>query len=52
MNAGKLGVTLNLKLEEAREVVRDLARRSDVVLESFSPGVMDDWGLGYESCAR
>ena len=49
MNAGKLGVTLNLKLEEARDVVRDLARRSDVVLESFSPGVMDAWGLGYES---
>jgi crotonobetainyl-CoA:carnitine CoA-transferase CaiB-like acyl-CoA transferase len=49
MNAGKLGVTLNLKLEEARDVVRDLARRSNVVLESFSPGVMDAWGLGYES---
>jgi crotonobetainyl-CoA:carnitine CoA-transferase CaiB-like acyl-CoA transferase len=47
VNAGKLGVTLNLKLEEARQVVRDLARRSDVVLESFSPGVMDAWGLGY-----
>jgi crotonobetainyl-CoA:carnitine CoA-transferase CaiB-like acyl-CoA transferase len=48
VNAGKLGVALNLKLEEAREVVRDLARRSDVVLESFSPGVMDAWDLGYE----
>jgi benzylsuccinate CoA-transferase BbsF subunit len=49
VNAGKLGVTLNLEHEEARAVVRDLARRSDVVLESFSPGVMDAWGLGYES---
>lgn len=49
VNAGKLGVSLNLKLEEARGVVRDLARRSDVVLESFSPGVMESWGLGYES---
>jgi benzylsuccinate CoA-transferase BbsF subunit len=48
VNAGKLGVTLNLKLEPARGVVRDLVRRSDVVLESFSPGVMDGWGLGYE----
>jgi len=48
MNAGKLGLALNLKLEEAREVVRDLVRRSDVVLESFSPGVMDAWDLGYE----
>jgi crotonobetainyl-CoA:carnitine CoA-transferase CaiB-like acyl-CoA transferase len=49
VNAGKLGLTLNLKLEEARDVLRDLVRRSDVVLESFSPGVMDAWGLGYES---
>jgi crotonobetainyl-CoA:carnitine CoA-transferase CaiB-like acyl-CoA transferase len=48
VNAGKLGLTLNLKLEPARDVVRDLVRRSDVVLESFSPGVMDGWGLGYE----
>jgi benzylsuccinate CoA-transferase BbsF subunit len=48
VNAGKLGVTLNLKLAEAREVARDLARRSDVVLESFSPGVMEAWDLGYE----
>jgi benzylsuccinate CoA-transferase BbsF subunit len=48
VNAGKLGVTLNLKLEPARDVVRDLARRSDVVLESFSPGVLERWGLGFE----
>lgn len=46
-NAGKLGLTLNLKLEAAREVVRDLVRRSDVVVESFSPGVMERWALGY-----
>src|SRR5262245_26494443 len=48
VNAGKLGLTLNLKLEPARDVVRDLVRRSDVVIESFSPGVMERWGLGYE----
>jgi len=48
VNAGKLGLTLNLKLEPARGVVRDLVRRSDVVIESFSPGVMERWGLDYE----
>ena len=48
VNAGKLGLTLNLGLEQARDVLRDLVRRSDVVLESFSPGVMDGWGLGYD----
>jgi crotonobetainyl-CoA:carnitine CoA-transferase CaiB-like acyl-CoA transferase len=49
VNAGKLGLTLNLALEEGRDVLRDLVRRSDVVLESFSPGVMDGWGLGYDA---
>jgi len=48
VNAGKLGLTLNLGLEQGRDVLRGLVRRSDVVLESFSPGVMDGWGLGYE----
>jgi len=48
VNAGKLGMTLNLKLEAARDVVRDLVRRSDVVIESFSPGVMERWQLDYE----
>ena len=48
VNAGKVGLTLNLRLEAARDVVRDLVRRSDVVLDSFSPGVMQSWGLGYE----
>jgi benzylsuccinate CoA-transferase BbsF subunit len=48
VNAGKLGLTLNLKFEPARDVVRDLVRISDVVVESFSPGVMERWGLGYE----
>ena len=48
VNAGKLGLALNLKLEPARDVVRDLVRGADVVVESFSPGVMERWGLGYE----
>lgn len=48
-NAGKLGLTLDLAQEAAREVVRDLARRADVVLESFAPGQMARWGLDYDS---
>jgi len=52
VNAGKLGLTLNLKLEPAREIVRDLVRRSDIVIESFSPGVMERWGLGYDRLSQ
>jgi crotonobetainyl-CoA:carnitine CoA-transferase CaiB-like acyl-CoA transferase len=47
MNAGKLSLTLNLSTPEARDVVRDLVRWADVVLESFSPRAMKGWGLDY-----
>ncbi|MEE9276931.1 MAG: CoA transferase [Dehalococcoidia bacterium] len=48
-NAGKLGLTLDMGKEEARDVVRDLVRWADVVAESFSPKAMRAWGLDYES---
>jgi crotonobetainyl-CoA:carnitine CoA-transferase CaiB-like acyl-CoA transferase len=47
-NANKLGVTLDFKSEAGREVLLDLVRWADVVTESFSPGVMDSRGLGWE----
>jgi crotonobetainyl-CoA:carnitine CoA-transferase CaiB-like acyl-CoA transferase len=50
-NAGKLGLALDLTTDEGRETVRDLARWADVVVESFTPGLMDRWGLGYERLA-
>jgi crotonobetainyl-CoA:carnitine CoA-transferase CaiB-like acyl-CoA transferase len=48
-NAGKLGVTLDLGHERAREVVLDLARWADIVVESFSCGTMDRFGIGYDA---
>ncbi len=47
----KLGVTLNLKLPEAREVFDDLVRHADLVVENFSAGTSDRMGIGYEHCA-
>jgi crotonobetainyl-CoA:carnitine CoA-transferase CaiB-like acyl-CoA transferase len=46
-NAGKLGMTVDLKSARGRELVRELARWADVVIESFSPGQMARWGLDY-----
>jgi crotonobetainyl-CoA:carnitine CoA-transferase CaiB-like acyl-CoA transferase len=46
-NAGKLGVTLDLSRPAGRDVVRDLAAWADVVVESFSPGLMSRWGLDH-----
>ena len=49
LNAGKLGITLDLTKEAGRAVVLDLVRWADVVAESFSPKAMRAWGLDYES---
>jgi CoA:oxalate CoA-transferase len=43
----KLGVTLNLKLPEARAVYADLIKKADVVVENFSRGALDRIGVGY-----
>ena len=40
---------LNLKSDEGREVLLRAVRESDVVLESFRPGVLDRLGVGYEA---
>lgn len=48
-NANKLGITLDLGSAEGRAVVLDLVRWADVVTESFSPGVIDQYGLGYDT---
>ena len=47
-NHSKKSVALDLKSERAREIVRQLAARVDVVVENFSPGVMARAGLSYE----
>jgi crotonobetainyl-CoA:carnitine CoA-transferase CaiB-like acyl-CoA transferase len=39
-------ITIDLKQERGRALVRDLARRCDVLVENFRPGVMEDWALG------
>jgi benzylsuccinate CoA-transferase BbsF subunit len=49
LNPGKRSITLNLKEERARDLVRQLIQQSDIVIENFSTGVMDRLGLGYQT---
>jgi len=49
MNRNKKSLSLDLKSPEGLQIARDLARRSDIVLENFRPGVMQRLGLGYET---
>lgn len=46
-NRNKRSITLDLKQESGRELFRDLAALSDVVVENFRPGLLDEMGLGY-----
>ena len=47
LNYGKKGCTLNMTQPKARELAKEIIRRSDVVTENFGGSVMDRWGLGY-----
>lgn len=44
----KKSVTLDLRKDEAREIVYALVREADVLVENFKPGTLERWGLGYE----
>jgi crotonobetainyl-CoA:carnitine CoA-transferase CaiB-like acyl-CoA transferase len=48
LNRGKRSIKLDLKSDGGRDAFLRLARRADVVLESFRPGVMDRLGVGWE----
>lgn len=51
-NANKKSMTLNLKAEEGKQVLRQLASVSDILVENFRPGVMDRLGLSYRALAE
>jgi crotonobetainyl-CoA:carnitine CoA-transferase CaiB-like acyl-CoA transferase len=47
----KRSVTLDLRDERARAVVRRLAAACDIVIENFRPGRLQEWGLGFDALA-
>ncbi len=52
LSAGKRSIPINLRTEEGRDLARRLAANADVVLENFSTGLMERWGLGYDALSR
>jgi crotonobetainyl-CoA:carnitine CoA-transferase CaiB-like acyl-CoA transferase len=49
LNRNKRSMTLDLKTDEGKEILIDLVKTADVLVESFRPGVMDRLGLGYDT---
>ena len=46
LNSNKRAITHNLKTQRGAELLKALARKADVLLENFAPGVMDKLGVG------
>jgi CoA:oxalate CoA-transferase len=51
-NVNKKSLTLNLKLDEAKEIFRKLVETADVLVENFRPGVMDRLGFSYQKLSE
>src|SRR4051794_20800819 len=47
LNANKRAVTLNLKSEAGKDLLKRMVARADVLLENFAPGTLDNLGVGY-----
>jgi crotonobetainyl-CoA:carnitine CoA-transferase CaiB-like acyl-CoA transferase len=48
----KKSVTVNLKTREGQEIVRELVKDADIVIENFRPGSLEAWNLGWEELSR
>jgi succinate---hydroxymethylglutarate CoA-transferase len=52
INRNKRSICLNLKHERGRDVLLELVKESDVVVENFRPGTMEKLGIGYEVLSK
>lgn len=52
LSRNKKSITLNLKSEQGRRIVRALVEKADVVIENFRPGTLEAWGLGWEELSK
>ena len=52
LNANKRGITLDLRTDKGKEILKELIKRVDIMVENFTPGTMEGWGLGYETLAQ
>jgi crotonobetainyl-CoA:carnitine CoA-transferase CaiB-like acyl-CoA transferase len=51
-NRGKLGLALDLSSDDGKQVLKDLVRNADVLVENFRPGTMTKLGVGYDVLAE
>src|SRR5699024_11904659 len=44
----KKSITLNLKADEGKAIIKEIAKETDVIIENFRPDKLEEWGIGYE----
>ena len=49
VNRNKRGIVVNLKTDEGKKILRELALQSDVLVENFRPGTLNKFGLDFET---
>jgi crotonobetainyl-CoA:carnitine CoA-transferase CaiB-like acyl-CoA transferase len=49
LNRGKQSLALNYRNQQGREIFLQLAANADLIVETFKPGSVDKWGIGYEA---
>jgi crotonobetainyl-CoA:carnitine CoA-transferase CaiB-like acyl-CoA transferase len=52
LNSNKRGLELDLKSSRGKEVLKDLVKESDVLIENFAVGKMDELGVGYDTLSE
>ena len=48
----KKSITLNLRLEEGQEIIRNLIKSTDILIENFRPGTLERWNIGYDVLSK
>ncbi len=44
----KKSITVNLRVKEGQEIIKDLVRSTDILIENFRPGTLERWNIGYD----
>lgn len=52
LNRNKKGITVNLKTEEGQQIIKDLVKDSDILVENFKTGTMESFGLDYDTLKK
>ena len=48
----KKSITVNLRLEEGQEIIRNLIKSTDILIENFRPGTLERWKIGYDVLSK